>query len=165
MELDLHKKLLARAEKLLNRRPYSREELAVKLAGLGGEEEIRAVLNHLQEVELLNDVKYAYNLALYRLTQQGWGPDKVREDLLRHKVAPEHIEAALDGVCRDVSFEAILADYVDRHCRKSGVPSEHEGVQKLFQHLRRRGFPEDQIQRTLRQKLPPATWRRFETGE
>ncbi len=165
MEEDFHQALMRRAGSLLRRRAYSRAELAEKLSRFAGPDDLRGVLDRLQELDLLNDARYAYNLAFQRLTEDGWGPLKVREALQARKLASELIEAALERIRQEVGFEPILTNYLDRHCRRSGIPSDPKGIQRLFQHLRRRGFPDDQIYNVLRRNTPGQAWHRFESGE
>jgi SOS response regulatory protein OraA/RecX len=166
MNTDNSKILLKKAGFLLAHRPYGREELKGKLAGLAEEAQIEAVLNHLQKVNLLNDADYAYNFALHRIRQQGWSPAKVQHALARRQVEKPAIEMALDRVQGEAGGQsAIIAEYIHTRCSKSGLPTTRESVRKLFSHLRQRGFDEDQILDALRGLIPAAALQPFETGE
>ena len=77
MEEESSSKIMHRAGLLLARRPYSRGELREKLSMLGDHQEIESTLDRLQELNLLNDVNYSYNLASYWMKHEGWGPIKV----------------------------------------------------------------------------------------
>lgn len=165
MEAELRKKLMAWAGRLLLRRAYSRGEMAAKLSKLADESEVEEILHHLEELNLLNDAEYAYNLATYRLKQQGWGPLKVRHDLLRRHVAPHIVESALDRNCKEAGEQPFLRDYLERYSRKSEMPSDRKGIRQLILHLRRRGFTNEIIYSTLRQIIGRDAWQRFEHGE
>jgi SOS response regulatory protein OraA/RecX len=156
---------MERAGAFLRRRAHSRGELSLKLSEFAGSEDVERALDRLQELDLLNDARYAYNFALYRLTETGWGPRKVGEALRFRKLPAELIESALEKIEREIGFEPVLAHYLEKHCRKRGLPSDRRGIHRLFQHLQRRGFSEEHIYTVLRRKFPAGTWRDFESGE
>ena len=164
MEGELQKKLLKKAAALLARRAYSRGEMRSRLSKFP-EEEVEVVLDRLEQLNLLNDAEYAYNHAFCRMKQAGWGPVKVHDFLLRHCVAPQLAESAIDRVRREISDGVALAEYLQRHCRKSKLPADPNGIRKLISHLRRRGFHENTIYGVLQQMIPAAIWRGFETGD
>jgi SOS response regulatory protein OraA/RecX len=159
------KKLMSRAGSLLRRRSYSRGELAGKLLKLADPLEVEAVLDRLEEVDLLNDSKYAYNLAFYRLRECGWGPDRVRHALLARQVAADLVEAALDRILQEHGERPMLEGYLDRYCAKNGMPSDRKGIQRLLLHLQRRGFTHEVIHQTLRQRVEAKAWSSFESGD
>jgi SOS response regulatory protein OraA/RecX len=156
---------MQRAVRLLSRRPYSCEEMRLKLAPYAGDQEIDAVLNRLVELSLLNDEEYAYNFALCQTRQQGWGPLKVFHSLLRKRVPAKLAELTIDRIRRETSDEVVLREYVGRYFRKSGIPQDRKGIHKLIAHLRRRGYLDETIFMTLRGTIPPSAWRTFETGD
>ena len=164
MEADLHKRLMERAGALLRRRAHSRGELSLKLSEFAGSEDVEKTLDRLQELDLLNDARYAYNFALHRLTETGWGPLKVSEALRFRKLSTELIESVLEKIGREIGFEPILTNYLERHCRKIGLPSDRKNIHRLFQHLQRRGFAEEHIYSVLRRKVPAEAWHDFENA-
>ena len=165
METELSKILLVRAGKLLARRSYSRGELGQKLAGLADTADVEAVLDRLAELRLLNDADYAYNFVSYRLTREGWGPLRIRRELLERRVAPNLVDAALERVLDEAGEEAALKVYLARHAGKRGWPTDRKRIQRLVLHLERRGFTPEKVRRTLRQEIGADAWQRFETGE
>ncbi len=165
MAVELRQELLKKAGRLLARRPYSRAEMRAKLSKWGNTDAVEGALDHMEAVGLLNDRDYAYNLAFSCIRQRGWGSARVRQYILRRQVAEDVIEKAIDRVRGDISDEASLYEYLNRHCRKSGLPSDRKGIQKLIDHLRRRGFADATILRTLRQAIPQVNWECFETGD
>jgi SOS response regulatory protein OraA/RecX len=164
-ELELKNKLMNKAGRLLARRPFSCGEMRLKLARFADQEDVEAILKRLQEVNLLNDSNYAYNFALHQIRQQGWGPIKVLHSLILRKVEPVVAQSAIERVRQDESDEAVLSGYLDRSFEKSLVPRDRKDLRKLINHLRRRGFQEDTIYKTLRQKIPAKVWRTFDMGD
>ena len=162
---ELLKKLLSRAGAILARRAHSRGEIRVKLAKFADPDDVERTLDRLEAVNLLNDADYAYNFASSRIRQQGWGPLKVRQSLLRRHVAPLVTEEALDRLRQEIGDDVILGDYLKRFCQKSGLPRDRKGIQRLINHLRRRGFVDETIYGALRRAVPEAAWENFETGE
>lgn len=160
-----HDKLLSRALDFLRRRALSRFELATRLAPHADPSEVGLVLDRLVELNLLNDGEYAYNFAFYRLFRKGWGPLKVRNELLRRQVDPKLIESALDRVLQERDVESLLADYLERHCGRNGWPGDRRQLRRLISHLRSRGFPEEFIYRILKHRIPAVVWRGYENGE
>jgi SOS response regulatory protein OraA/RecX len=165
MDADSCKLLLKKAGTLLARRAYSRGELREKLRKTAQAAEVESVLDRLEKLNLLNDLDYAYNFALCRVRQEGWGPAKLRESLLRRAVAQETVEAALKRVFDEVDPRSALADHVRKRFGKSGLPSDIPGVRRLILQLRRRGFDDDTIRGALKTIVPAALLERLETGE
>jgi regulatory protein len=165
MEADPNKRLMQKAGKLLAVRARSRGELRLKLSSLAEEAQLEEFLDRLQELDLLNDAEYAYNFAVRRFRQDGWGPAKVFHSLLRHHVAPPAAESAIERVRQQTGDELLLQEYLERYFRKSEIPRDRKGIQKLVCHLRRRGFHEDIIFQILRRRIPAAAWGHIDTGE
>jgi regulatory protein len=164
-EHEVKDRLMNRAGRLLARRLYSCGEMRLKLLPFANEQEVDATLTRLKELNLLNDNNYAYNLALFQIAKQGWGPVKALRSLLRHKVAPEVAQAAIEQVRHEESDESALARYLDKIFRKSPAPQNRKDLVKLINRLRRRGFEEDTIFNILRQKVPAAVWRNYDMGD
>lgn len=165
MDAELYKKLLKRAGTLLARRAYSRGDLRIRLSKLAEERQVETVLDRLEQLNLLNDADYAYNFALCRISQEGWGSAKVRDSLLRRHVAQDTVDSAIERARAEADEDTIIADYLQRHFRKTGPPTGIEGVRKLIVRLRRRGFDEDVIYRGLKRMVPAAFLQHLITGE
>ncbi len=162
---EIQKKLLNKAGRILARRAYSRGEMEIKLARIASDDEVEEALRRLEELDLLNDAKYAYNFALCRIKQDRWGPIRVQHALLRSRVAPETADAAIARVRLEIGDDVALAGYLDQLRRKHELPSDRKGIRKLILHLRRRGFKEETIHTALERVISPAAWECFETGE
>ena len=156
---------MQKAGALLARRSYSKGELRAKLEKLGNEEEVATTLARLESLGLLNDAEYAYNFASWRIKEMAWGGAKVHHSLLRRHVSPRLAESAIDRVHREISEDLVLSRYLDKLRKRNGVPRDRKAIQKLASHLRSRGFQEDRIWNVLREKIPAAAWRSYDTGE
>jgi len=165
MDAELHKLLMKKAGALLARRPYSRGELRDRLAKTAGALPVESVLDRLEQLNLLNDADYAYNFAFCRMQQDGWGPARVQNALLRRQVQEVVVEKALGRVRDELGGESALDAYVRSYRSKRNLPSDLKGLRKLILHLHRRGFDEEAILTALRPIIPAELWRRFETGE
>jgi SOS response regulatory protein OraA/RecX len=163
-EAELDKKLLNRAGVFLSRRPYSRGELAAVLLKKAGPDSVEPVLDRLEQLKLLNDTEYAYNFAFNQLKFKGWGPVRVHQNLLLRKVPPGLAESTMNSIRAELSDREVLEGYLEKHCRRK-LPVDSRGIARLVSHLSRRGFVEETILQTLRQKVPSAVWERFDTGE
>jgi len=156
---------MQKAGALLGRRAYTCGELRAKLTSAGDPVEIEEVLTHLQDVGLLNDEEYAYNFASRRINEMAWGDGKVYHSLVRRHISSHLAEAAIQRVHQEISEEVVLSRYLEKKASRGGMPSDRKGIRKLIAHLRSRGFSEDHIWRCLRDKVPAASWRRFEMGD
>jgi regulatory protein len=166
MDIDPHTLLLKKAGALLARRAYSRSDLQMKLAEFADEQQVESALQHLERVNLLNDSNYAYNFALRRIRQHGWGSARVQNALLAHHVGRAIIDRALEQIRMESgSEESGVREYVHKRYGKSGLPADPKSVRKLILHLRQRGFDEETVFRGLRGVIPDAVLKHFETGE
>lgn len=157
--------LLKRAGALLSHRAYSRGELGSKLSKYANDGQVAAALDRLEQLNLLNDSEYAYNFALYRIKQEGWGPAKIRESLVRRQISQKTIQTALERIREELGEEFALVEYIQKHCWKQGPPSDAKGVRRIVAHLRRRGYDESLIFRALGRVIPADVLQNFETGE
>jgi regulatory protein len=156
---------MVKAGRHLARRQLSRSELASKLLREAGQAEVDAVLDRLEHVNLLNDAEYAYNLSFRRITQDGWGPLRIRQALLRRGIPSGLADSVLERVRREAGEERVLRQYVERRCRRGGAPADARGLRKLVSHLKRRGFRDSAIQGVLRNMVPDSLWERLNTGD
>ena len=165
MEVDIQKLLLNKAGALLARRSFSRGELRRRLEKFGDSTQVETALDRLASLNLLNDEDYAYNFALGRIKQRGWGTARVIDSLLKRQVEQRTIDSAMARIRNEEGDKKLLDSGVEQYCRKNGLPSNPKDIKRLISYLRRRGFDEDDIYRALRQAIPDAALQSFETGE
>lgn len=86
---------------LLARREHSRTELKRKLARRGFEESsIEAVLDQLVAQGWLSDARYV-EIQLRKRAQAGYGPMRIREELLQQGIPKSEVEQALKNAACD----------------------------------------------------------------
>ncbi len=143
--------LRQQAIKLLARREHTRVELARKLAGLGTQEEIDAVLADMEASQLQSDNRTAENYL--RSNASRLGAARLRHTLKTRGVAPELIEEQL--------AQADLPDEIERAraawSRKfSAPPSGAKEWARQARFLQSRGFASDIIRRLLKEPMGAA---------
>ncbi len=121
----------------LDRKERTAQELALWLKGRGfGLDEIEAALRRLFETGVVDDERFARSYAEDKRELSGWGPERIREALLRRGVPIDAIEAALAsdshgdqlGRAREILIRRArpLEDSADR--------------QRALEYLARRGY-------------------------
>jgi regulatory protein len=156
---------IKKAAALLSKRAYSRGELRKKLAPITQDDLLEKTLDQLEQENLLNDAEYAYNLALHRMHQCGWGPAKVKEELLRRDIDPDVSQQAIKRGLSEADTETFLSACIEKRYKKLGSKNDPKEIKKLVLYLARRGFDENQILCALKRILPPDVFRCFETGD
>jgi SOS response regulatory protein OraA/RecX len=156
---------MQKAGRLLARRAYSRGELEARLCADPDEAGLEAVLRRLEELNLLNDEQFAYNFALCRMMQDGWGPIKVLHSLLRRRVEAHLAESAIERVRQEIGDGSLLQGFLADYCSKHRLPEDRRSIQRLVSRLKRRGFAEETIYSVLRRTIPAEAWRCFDSGD
>jgi len=159
------RQLRSKAISHLARRALSRAELRRRLKRWGDPREIEQTLQDLEQLGLLNDAQTAYNYALHCIHSRGWGPLRVRNDLVRRGFAGTDVDRALARVSDETGESAVLDGYLRRRFSRSQPPSGRAELLRLYRHLRRRGFRAGLIQAALRRLVPASSWTDLETGE
>jgi len=165
MNPEIQKKILKKAGAFLARRAQSRGELKQKLMRLAPEPEVESALDRLEQLNLLNDPEYAYNFALCRMRQDGWGPAKIHETLLRRQVRESAILSAVERAQSELDEESVISEYVKRRFLKKELPKDVKVLRKLIVHLQHRGFDEENILRVLKRMFPAELIQHLDTGE
>lgn len=139
---------LARAIRILGRRPHASSEVKHKLLQAGVEEDvIEAVMHKLRADQLLDDRSFAEQWTFGRMTSQKKGRNWVRYELQQKGVAKEHIEAAMRNVDRTVEYENALQLGMKKWRQTSGELRSRK--QKTAVYLMRRGYPSDLVRRVV----------------
>ena len=125
----------------LARREHSRAELARKLAPHGEEGEIIALLDRLEQEDLLSNARFAESLAHSRAGRHG--SVRLKADL-REKGVPETVIAEVVGQAREADLAAARAVWR----KKFGeLPAEAKERAKQQRFLLARGFPAEVVRR------------------
>jgi regulatory protein len=140
------KELRQKALKLLARREHSRAELARKLAALGTQEDIDAVLGELERSNLLSDARVAD--AYLRSHANRFGAARLRQGLHAKGIDRELVDQQLaaSGLPDEMSRARLLWS------KKYGaIPADRTEWAKQARFMQARGFSTDVIRRLLQE--------------
>ncbi len=127
----------------LARREHSRAELARKLAPHGEAEEIAALLDHLEQENLLSNARYAESLAHSRGGRHG----SVRlKSELREKGVPEAVAVDVVAQARTADLAAARAVWLKKFGQPAADAKERARQQRF---LLGRGFPAEVVRRVV----------------
>jgi regulatory protein len=136
-----------RAVKLLAAKPRSIAELRERLLEKQwtNEATVEAVIAKLREYGYLNDERFAFGYASYRVRQKPVGRQRLARDLQMKKVSRETADEALDLVFEETPEEELIDRAIEKRIRLHGRPQTRAEVKSLFDHLLRLGFTYDLI--------------------
>jgi regulatory protein len=149
---DLRRKTFERAIKLLTARPRSVGELRERLLKLKdtNEEIVEAVIGRLREYGYLNDERFAFSYASYRVKQKPVGRRRLERDLKFKKVDSGVANEALDMVFCETPEEQLIDEAIAKRLRIRGKPKSRLEAKSLFEHLVRRGFEFELVRERVR---------------
>jgi regulatory protein len=149
---------LQRAVKLLAAKPRSVEELRERLLEKGWADEAAAdyALSKLQEYGYLDDERFAFGFASYRVKQKPVGRQRLARDLQTKKISKETAEAALELVYQETPEEELISRAIEKRTRLRGRPATRQETKSLYDHLLRLGFSYDLIIRKVRESAAGA---------
>ena len=152
-EEKARERTLQRAVKLLAAKPRSVEELRERLLEKQWADE-RAVdyaLSKLKEYGYLDDERFAFGFASYRVRQKPVGRQRLARDLQTKKVSKETADAALELVYQETPEEELIARAIEKRIRLRGRPTTRQETKSMYDHLLRLGFSYDLIIRKVRE--------------
>lgn len=143
---------LQRAVKLLAAKPRSVAELRERLLekGWASEEAVAYALEKLKGYGYLDDERFAFGFASYRVKQKPVGRQRLARDLQSKKVERDTADAALDLVYQETPEEELIQQAIEKRIRLRGRPTTRQETKSLYDHLLRLGFPYDLIIRKVR---------------
>jgi regulatory protein len=141
-----------RAVKLLAAKPRSVEELRERLLEKQWTNEavVEAVLAKLGEYGYLNDERFAFGYASYRVRQKPMGRQRLQRDLQLKKVDRETADEALRLVFEETPEESLIDRAIEKRTRLRGLPRTRSEIKSLVDHLMRQGFSYDLISNKVR---------------
>ena len=140
---ELLRRTFERAVKLLAAKPRSVAELRERLLrGKGANEEVvNTVISRLEEYGYLNDERFAFSYASYKVKQKPVGRRRLERDLKFKKVESGVANEALEMVYAETSEEQLIDQAIAKRLRIRGRPKNRVEAKSLFDHLLRQGFP------------------------
>ena len=149
---DLRRKTFERAVKLLAARPRSVAELRERLLrGKNTNEEIvETVIARLREYGYLNDERFAFSYASYKVKQKPVGRRRLERDLKFKKVDSSVANEALEMVYNETPEEMFIDQAIAKRLRIRGKPKNRLEAKSLFDHLLRQGFEFELVSEKIR---------------
>jgi regulatory protein len=133
----------ARALRIINARPMSREELRKRLVEKGETpENAEECAEWLCQMGLINDAEYAGSVVRH-YAAKGYGASRIKQELRRHGVSRELWDEAMEQMPEQ-------DEYLARFLRsRLSDPGDRAQVKKVSDALFRRGYSWDQIKHAL----------------
>ena len=149
---DLLRKTFERAVKLLAAKPRSVAELRERLLrGKNTNEEIvETVIARLREYGYLNDERFAFSYASYKVKQKPVGRRRLERDLKFKKVDSSVANEALEMVFTETPEEQLIDQAIAKRLRIRGKPTDRAEAKRLFDHLLRQGFEFELVSEKIR---------------
>jgi regulatory protein len=143
---------LQRAVKLLAAKPRSLAELRARLLEKewASEEAVDAALAKLKEYGYLDDERFAFGYASYRVKQRPVGRQRLARDLQMKKVDRATTDQALELVFQETPEAELVDRAIAKRIRLRGRPNTRQETKSLFDHLLRLGFSYDLIMDKVR---------------
>jgi regulatory protein len=141
-----------RAVKLLAAKPRSVAELRERLLEKQwtNAEIVEAVLVKLGEYGYLNDERFAFGYASYKVRQKPVGRQRLQRDLQLKKVDRETADEALRLVFEETPEEELIDRAIEKRTRLRGRPQTRSEAKSLFDHLLRQGFSYEMVAQKVR---------------
>jgi regulatory protein len=139
---ELRRRTFERAIKLLAARPRSVAELRERLlrGKTANEEVVETVIARLREYGYLNDERFAFSYASYKVKQKPVGRRRLERDLKFKKVDSGVVDEALDIVFGETPEDQLIDEAIAKRLRTRGKPKNRLESKSLFDHLLRQGF-------------------------
>ena len=149
---DLRRKTFERAIKLLTAKPRSIAELRERLLRAKSTDEatVEAVISRLREYGYLNDERFAFSYASYKVKQKPVGRRRLERDLKFKKVDSSVANEALEMVYAETSEEELIDRAIEKRLRIRGKPKNRAEAKSLFDHLLRQGFGFELVSEKIR---------------
>ena len=149
---ELRRRTFERAVKLLTARPRSVAELRERLLhGKNADEEIvETVISRLREYGYLNDERFAFSYASYKVKQRPVGRRRLERDLKFKKVDSSVANEALELVFAETPEEQLIDQAIAKRLRIRGKPKNRAEAKSLFDHLLRQGFAFELVSEKVR---------------
>lgn len=143
---------LQRAVKLLAAKPRSVAELRARLLEKEWADEatVDAALAKLKEYGYLDDERFAFGYASYKVRQKPVGRQRLARDLQMKQVDRATTEQALALVFAETPEVELIDRAIEKRVRLRGQPRTRQEVKSLCDYLLRLGFSYDLIMDKVR---------------
>jgi regulatory protein len=143
---------MQRAIKLLAAKPRSIEELRERLLEKQwtNAEAVDAVLAKLREYGYLDDERFAFGYASFKVRQKPVGRQRLQRALALKKIDKETADEALKLVFEQTPEDELIERAIEKRVRLRGRPETRAETKSLFDHLLRQGFSYELVIRKVR---------------
>ena len=137
---------------MLAARPRSIAELRERLLRAKSVDEatVETVISRLREYGYLNDERFAFSYASYKVKQKPVGRRRLERDLKFKKVDSSVANEALDMVFCETPEEQLIDEAIAKRLRVRGKPKNRLEAKSLFEHLLRQGFEFELVSEKVR---------------
>lgn len=148
-----HARTMQRAVKLLAAKPRSIEELRDRLMEkeYASAEIVEKVLEELKEYDFLNDERFAFGYASFKVRQQPVGPMRLQRALAQKKVTRETADEAIRLLFEQTPEIELIDRALAKRIRLRGRPKTREQTKSLLDHLLRQGFSYELVIQKVRE--------------
>jgi regulatory protein len=141
-----------KALRLISKRMRTREQVARSIEKLDLEQSIcDGILGELEDAGLIDDLRFAREYVKVKMDVRRLGPFRLRHDLIRLGVKKTLVDRVLDE-----SFDASIQDDMAREMavrRAGGGPVDEKTARRIADHLRRKGFDFEIVNRVVHDLL------------
>lgn len=148
----VRERTMQRAIKLLAAKPRSVEELRERLLEKQwtNAEVVDAVLAKLREYGYLDDERFAFGYASFKVRQKPVGRQRLQRALALKKIDKETADEALKLVFEQTPEEELIERAIEKRVRLRGRPETRAETKSLYDHLLRQGFSYELVIRKVR---------------
>ena len=149
---ELLRRTFERAIQLLAAKPRSVAELRERLLRGKNTDEatVETVISRLREYGYLNDERFAFSYASYKVKQKPVGRRRLERDLKFKKVDASVATEALEMVYAETTEEQLIDKAIEKRLRIRGKPKNRNEAKSLFEHLLRQGFGFELVSEKIR---------------
>ncbi len=131
----------------LERRDHSAKELCDKLYGKFEPEYIRAAVERMEELGLVNDETYARRKAERMLSEQGMSLRMAKQKLMQKGID----RALIDETLADTEYDGTAAAKALIERKYAAKLGTEDDIRRTYQALLRRGFSHNDIRQALKE--------------
>jgi regulatory protein len=113
-------------------------------------EVVETVIERLREYGYLNDERFAFSYASYKVKQRPLGRRRLERDLKFKKVDSAVASEALEMVFAETPEEQLIDQAIAKRLRVRGKPKNRLEAKSLFDHLLRQGFQFELVSERVR---------------
>ena len=125
---------------LLSYRMRSKAELSQRLLQKKfGVNQVASVIDELEKKGYLKDREFAAVFVRDRVKNKKLGPVAVRNEIVRHQIAPEILEETMDDIYQEFPQEVLISSIIEKRSNKIKDKTVKER-KRLIDHLKRKGY-------------------------